>query len=197
MQAVPHEAGVDEAGCGSLIGDLVAAAVVLPCDYDTTGLNDSKKLSEKKRNAMGRKLRDEVSFGVGKVSSSEIDEHGLAWARRVVFTRALDALVQKDTPTSIVVDGTGFFDGFGNIAAWKLEAKADSLYASVAAASIIAKTERDFDIEKLCDHYPDFAEKYGWRSNKGYPAAAHKNGIRNHGITPFHRRCFAPCKTCS
>tara|TARA_B110001450_G_scaffold238724_1_gene245968 strand:- start:478 stop:1098 length:621 start_codon:yes stop_codon:yes gene_type:complete len=197
MQAVPHEAGVDEAGCGSLIGDLVAAAVVLPCDYDTTGLNDSKKLSEKKRNAMGQKLRNEVSFGVGKVSREEIDANGLAWARRVVFTRALDALVQINTPASIVVDGTGFFDGFGDIAAWKLEAKADSQYASVAAASIIAKTERDLDIQKLCDAYPEFAGKYGWRNNKGYPALVHKNGIRDHGITSFHRRSFAPCKACS
>ena len=197
MRAVPHEAGVDEAGCGSLIGDLVAAAVILPRDYDTTGLNDSKKLSEKKRSAMGRKLRTEVSFGVGKVTSAEIDEHGLAWARRVVFTRALDALVQTETPTSIVVDGTGFFDGFGDVAAWRLEAKADSQHASVAAASIIAKTQRDSDVDRLCDDYPDLAEKYGWRSNKGYPAVVHKNGIRDHGITPFHRRSFAPCKTCS
>lgn len=197
MLAVPHEAGVDEAGCGSLIGDLVAAAVILPENYDTIGLNDSKKLSEKRRAALGAKLRDEVTFGLGKISNKEIDTHGFGWARRAVFLRALHALDQKRTPSSIVVDGTGFFDGFKDVSDWKLEARADAQYASVAAASIIAKTERDMDIHRLCDSHPELAERYGWRSNKGYPAKAHKTGIETHGITQFHRRSFGPCKICS
>ena len=198
MAAVPHEAGVDEAGCGSLMGDLVAAAVILPKTYDTAGLDDSKKLSEKKRDAIGTKLRREVAtIGIGKISREEIDAHGLGWARRAVFERALDALSEKEIAISIVVDGTGFFDGYNSISDWKLEARADSLYASVAAASIIAKTERDADIVRICDAHPEMAEQYGWRSNKGYPAPAHKKGIQMFGITEFHRRSFAPCKTFS
>lgn len=199
LAPVAHEAGVDEAGCGALIGDLVAAAVILPVGYDTSGLDDSKKLSEKKRALLGEKLRADVIFGIGKISPQEIDKHGFAWARRTVFKRALDALAEKTPPASIlsiIVDGTGFFDGYRSIE-WKLEARADARYASVAAASIIAKTERDADILQVCDANPELAEKYGWRSNKGYPAAAHKQGIAAFGTTEFHRRSFGPCKTCS
>ena len=194
MFAVAHEAGVDEAGCGALIGDLVAAAVILPAGYDTSDLNDSKKLSEKKREAIASTLRREVFFGVGKISRDEIDARGLGWARRAVFLRALDALTDKATPSSIVVDGTGFFDGYKSIADFKVEPRADSRYASVAAASIIAKTERDADIRHLCDLHPEMALRFGWRSNKGYPSRAHKAALQEFGVTEFHRLCFAPCR---
>ena len=191
MLVIVGEAGVDEAGCGSLMGDLVAAAVILPYGYDTTGLTDSKKISEKKRTVLGDQIRREATVGIGKITNREIDANSFAWARRAVFQRALDNL--STPPSTIVVDGTGFFDGYADIP-FVLEPRADAKYASVAAASIVAKTERDKDVLQLCDANPVWAEAFGWRQNKGYPSKMHMNALQSLGPTSYHRLCFAPCK---
>ena len=129
LSIVVDEAGVDEAGCGSLIGPLVAAAVILPEHFDTTGLNDSKKLSKKKRDNLFAKIKEVAAVGVGIVTLDEINKEPFSWARRTVFMRALANLVTP--PRSIVVDGTHFFDGYENIP-FVCEAKADARHASVA-----------------------------------------------------------------
>lgn len=185
------EAGVDEAGCGSLIGDLVAAAVVLP-DGFVGVVDDSKKLSVKKRDALATQIEREARVGVGVVTRAEIDAHPFGWARRTVFLRALDALGEP-LPTSIVVDGTQFFDGYRSVP-YVLEAKADAKYASVGAASIVAKVTRDRSVHELCNAQPELAERYGWRTNMGYPTKAHRVALVAHGPSDHHRRSFRPCR---
>lgn len=191
MQVVDGEAGVDEAGCGSLIGDLVAAAVILPLGFDLAGVNDSKKLSAKRRANVYDRVMHAANVGIGRVSREEIDLRSLAWARRVVFTRALDAL--PASPPTIVVDGNGFFDGYANVP-YECLVKADSTHASVAAASIVAKVTRDAQILTLCGEEPDVADNYGWASNMGYPTKKHLDAIAAFGVTHHHRLSFAPCK---
>lgn len=187
------EAGVDEAGCGSLMGDLVAAAVILPDDFGhAAAINDSKKLSAQKREALAVQIEANARVGVGVVTSVEIDENTFAWARRAVFLRALDALGEP-LPASIVVDGTHFFDGYRGVP-HTLEAKADAKYVSVGAASIIAKVTRDRSVHKLCEAQPELADRYGWRTNMGYPTKVHRDGLACHGPSGYHRRSFGPCK---
>lgn len=192
LTVVVNEAGVDEAGCGSLIGPLVSAAVILPEQFDTTGLNDSKKLSKKKRDALFARINDAAAVGVGIVTLDEINRESFSWARRTVFTRALANLAA--TPRSIVVDGTHFFDGYDDIP-FKCEAKADATHASVAAASIVAKCTRDEMVKNVCAANQESAERYGWMTNMGYPTKAHKDAIREHGCTPYHRIKFSPCRS--
>lgn len=186
------EAGVDEAGCGSLMGDLVAAAVMLPDGFDGV-VNDSKKLSAKKREALATQIEKTARVGVGVVTRAEIDANTFAWARRAVFLRALAALGEP-LPASIVVDGTQFFDGYRDVP-FVLEAKADAKYASVGAASIVAKVTRDRSVLGLCDAQPELAKRYGWRTNMGYPTKAHRDALASHGPSEHHRRSFGPCKT--
>jgi ribonuclease HII len=191
MQVVEYEAGVDEAGCGSLIGNLVAAAVILPKDFDLNGVNDSKKLSAKRRSNLYDRIMRSAKVGIGTVTREEIDCHSLGWARRIVFIRALDSL--QCTPGSIVIDGNGFFDGYNNVP-FECVVKADSTHASVAAASIVAKVTRDAQIHALCQSESQIAETYGWVSNMGYPTRQHINAIRANGTTLYHRMSFAPCR---
>ena len=189
---VPEEAGVDEAGCGSLVGPLVAAAVVLPHDFDASGLNDSKKLSKTKRVALFQRVAAQAAVGIGVVSLDEINAQPFGWARRAVFARALSNLPSR--PATIVVDGTHFFDGFDGIS-YACIAKADEQYASVAAASIVAKCTRDDMVDAVCDQHPELSERYGWRKNMGYPTKQHKQALDEHGCTFFHRATFAPCRS--
>lgn len=184
-------AGVDEAGCGSLIGDLVACAVVVPNDANIEGVADSKALTAKKRQRLAETIRESCAWAVGVVTREEIDEHGLGWARRAVFTRALDALDADFS--SIIVDGSGFFSGHSG-KPYQLEPKADQKYECVAAASILAKVHRDAEVSRVCDANPEVAERYGWRSNMGYPTAAHRKALGEHGATWYHRASFSPCR---
>lgn len=195
-----RQAGVDEAGCGSLIGSLVAAAVVLPPPSPvgsnttwTAALRDSKRLSAARRAALAEEVRRRTDVGVGRVLATEIDAHGLAWARRTVFQRALAALPAP--PDAVLVDGNGFFDGCAADPAtpFRLQPKADGAYANVAAASIVAKEARDALVRDFCATHPVEASLYGWVSNKGYPTAAHKSAILSQGVTDVHRRSFQPC----
>ena len=191
MQVIVEQAGVDEAGCGALMGDLVASAVILPSHFDTGCLADSKKLTPARRERAFAVIQREARVGIGRVSVEELNQHPFAWARRTVFQRALDALGEP-LPTSIVVDGNGFFDGYRSVS-YECLPKADATFAAVAAASIVAKVTRDRLVDEIVSHEANLASRYQWSSNKGYPAPAHLEGLKTHGVTHHHRLQFGPC----
>lgn len=193
MLRVDGLAGVDEAGCGSLIGDLVAAAVVVPPGVEIEGLNDSKKLTPARREALHAEIVGKCHVGRGVVTLEEINVQPFGWARRTVFQRALEDLARSTTPTSIVVDGNGFFEGFRGIP-YELVVKADGKYEAVAAASIVAKVTRDADVAALAASHPELGERYKWASNHGYPTGPHLNALKEHGPSAFHRTSFRPCR---
>jgi len=177
------EAGCDEAGRGCLAGPVVAAAVILPPNFRNDILNDSKKLTEKKRYALRSIIEKEaLAWAVGVVDNKEIDEINILNASFLAMHRALDQLGKL--PDSILVDGNRF------TAYNKIEhhciVKGDGIYMSIAAASILAKTYRDDMMNKLAKEFPF----YGWDRNMGYPTKMHREGIRQHGTTPFHRMSF-------
>lgn len=189
-------AGADEAGCGTLIGELVAAAVLLPDGFDATGVKDSKKLSPKKREALCARIRAHAHVGVGVVTLEELNAASFGELRKVVFERAVKDLLRQITPAKIIIDGSGFFDGVDDIP-FECVVKADDKYACVSAASIVAKTVRDGLVAQLCEEAPEDAAKYDWLQNKGYPTKRHRDAIRQHGITRFHRIKFRPCMASS
>jgi ribonuclease HII len=177
------EAGCDEAGRGCLAGPVVAAAVILPRNFKHPILNDSKQLSPGTREM----LRDEiinsaVAWNVAFVDNIEIDEMNILRASIKAMHLALDGL--KRTPQFILVDGNSFYP-YKNIG-HKTIIKGDSLYFSIAAASVLAKTFRDEYMERIHSEFPD----YGWNSNKGYATKFHRSAILKNGITPYHRRTF-------
>jgi ribonuclease HII len=177
------EAGCDEAGRGCLAGSVYAAAVILPPDYDNAMLNDSKKLSEQRRYRLRDEiLRDAVAWAVGVVTPEEIDRINILRASFLAMHRALDQLTVR--PEAIIVDGNRFTPyhdlPFTTIV------KGDGKYQSIAAASILAKTFRDDYMNRLAGEYP----YYDWQRNKGYPTPAHREGIRVHGISPYHRKSY-------
>ena len=177
------EAGCDEAGRGCLAGSVFAAAVIFPPDYHNPDLNDSKKLSEKKRYALREVVeRDALAWAVGVVTPNEIDKINILNASILAMHRALDQLQPR--PEAIIVDGNRFRPyhdiPFATIV------KGDGKYLSIAAASILAKTYRDDYMLKLANEYP----QYDWKDNKGYPTRAHREAIRQFGITPYHRKSF-------
>lgn len=177
------EAGCDEAGRGCLAGPVYAAAVILPHGFKSDLLNDSKQLSEKKRYALREVIeREAVAWAVGIVDNEEIDRINILRASILAMHRALDRL--KVRPEEIIVDGNRFKPY--NDLPYTTIVKGDGKYMSIAAASILAKTYRDDCMKKLHTEYP----AYHWDSNKGYPAAAHRQAIREHGTTPYHRMTF-------
>ena len=187
------EAGCDEAGRGCLAGPVYAAAVILPKDFKSDLLNDSKQLSEKKRYALREVIeREAVAWAVGIVSNEEIDKMNILRGSILAMHRALDGL--KIRPEEIIVDGNRFKPyappllggGRGEALPYTTIVKGDGKYMSIAAASILAKTYRDDCMKKLHEEYP----AYHWDSNKGYPAPAHRQAIREHGTTPYHRMTF-------
>lgn len=176
-------AGVDEAGRGCLAGPVVAAAVVLPPAHRIDGLNDSKALSAERRAALAEAIRREaVAVGVGTCSPREIDELNILWAAMEAMRRAADACAPA--ADFLLVDGNRAFPK----PAWPLETlvKGDARSQSIAAASIIAKTERDARMRRLHAAHPH----YGWDTNVGYPTKAHYAALAQHGPTPHHRRSF-------
>ena len=182
-------AGCDEAGAGPGFGNLVASAVVLTSDIK--GLTDSKKLSEKKRKMFFNQIIESCIYGIGVVTNKEIDEHGLAWARRIVFHRALDDMMTRtsELPVHIIVDGT-IFDSWRNVQ-YECKPKADLTDACVSAASIVAKVTRDQSIYDLCQENPWLDERYNLKSNKGYLSdKKHKEGLREYGLTAWHRHSY-------
>ena len=177
------EAGCDEAGRGCLAGPVYAAAVILPPDYHNDLLNDSKQLSEKKRDQLRSIIeRDAVSWAVGIVDNQEIDQINILNASILAMHRALDQLTV--CPQEIIVDGNRFRP-YRDIPHTTI-VKGDGKYMSIAAASILAKTYRDECMLALHQQYP----QYHWDSNKGYPAPVHRQAIRLHGTTPYHRLTF-------
>lgn len=177
------EAGCDEAGRGCLAGSVFAAAVILPPDYENELLNDSKKLTDRKRKQLREIIEhDAVDWAVGIVEPGEIDEINILNASILAMHRALDQL--KVRPEAMIVDGNRF-KPYRNLP-YTTIVKGDGKYLSIAAASILAKTYRDDYMDRLAEDYP----QYDWKSNKGYPTKKHRQAIRECGITPFHRRSF-------
>ena len=177
------EAGCDEAGRGCLAGSVYAAAVILPPDYQNPDLNDSKKLTDKKRKALREQIeRDAVAWAVGVVTPEEIDKINILNASFLAMHRALDQL--KVRPEAIIVDGNRFTP-YKDLP-YTTIVKGDGKYMAIAAASILAKTYRDDYMDALAEEYP----YYDWKSNKGYPTKKHRQGIREHGISPYHRKSY-------
>jgi ribonuclease HII len=177
------EAGVDEVGRGCLAGPVVAAAVILPPDYQHPLLNDSKKLSRKQRELLREDiLRDAVAWAIGEASPAEIDEVNILNATYIAMHRALQQLAQE--PEYLLVDGNRF-KPYREVP-FSCMVKGDGRYLAIAAASILAKTYRD---KLMCDLAAVYAY-YGWEQNAGYPTKQHRDGIALHGATEHHRQSF-------
>lgn len=177
------EAGCDEAGRGCLAGSVYAAAVILPKDYDNPLLNDSKKLTEKRRKVLRDQIvRDAVAWAVGVVTPEEIDRINILNASFLAMHRALDQLTIR--PEAVIVDGNRF-KPYHDLP-YTTIVKGDGKYQSIAAASILAKTFRDEYMDSIANEYP----YYDWQKNKGYPTKAHREGIREHGPSPYHRMSY-------
>lgn len=177
------EAGCDEAGRGCLAGSVYAAAVILPADYENAELNDSKKLTARKRNELRQVIeRDAVAWAVGIVTPEEIDKINILNASFLAMHRALDAL--KVRPEAVIVDGNRF-KPYRDLPHATI-VKGDGKYLSIAAASILAKTWRDEYMERIAQEHP----QYDWTSNKGYPTRRHREAIRRFGVTPYHRMSY-------
>ena len=177
------EAGCDEAGRGCLAGSVYAAAVILPPDYQNELLNDSKKLTAKRRYALREEIeRDAIAWAVGIVTPEEIDKINILNASFLAMHRALDQL--KVRPEAVIVDGNRF-KPYQDLPSTTI-VKGDGKYLSIAAASILAKTYRDDYMLSLAEEYP----QYDWQSNMGYPTKKHRQAIREHGITPYHRKSY-------
>lgn len=177
------EAGCDEAGRGCLAGPVVAAAVILPQGYDFAELNDSKKLTEKKRIQLREIIiRDALSYGVGVVTAAEIDKINILNASFLAMHRAIDQL--KPRPEMLLIDGNKFnpYKGIKHVCIVGGDAK----YQSIAAASILAKTTRDAMMEEYDKQFP----MYNWRKNKGYPTMEHKLAVAEYGTCELHRKTF-------
>ena len=177
------EAGCDEAGRGCLAGAVYAAAVILPTDFKNELLNDSKQLTEKQRYALREVIEKEaLAWAVGVVSPEEIDKINILNASFLAMHRAVDQLNVR--PQHLLIDGNRF-KKYRDLPHTTV-VKGDGKYMSIAAASILAKTYRDDYMLRLHEEYP----VYRWDSNKGYPAKAHREAIRRHGVTPYNRMSY-------
>ena len=177
------EAGCDEAGRGCIAGPVFAAAVILSPRMNHPELNDSKRLSGAKRQELrGWIEREALAWAVAHVHEKEIDEINILNASFLAMHRALDQL--EHVPTHVLVDGNRF-KPYGHIPHTCI-VRGDGIFASIAAASILAKTHRDEYMLSLHQQFP----AYGWSSNKGYPTRAHREAVHTHGPTPHHRRSF-------
>ena len=177
------EAGCDEAGRGCIAGPVFAAAVILPSGFQEPRLNDSKLLSTSQREQLREVVEQEaLAFGIGVVNEQEIDEINILNASFLAMHRALSLL--KIQPGHLIIDGNRF-KPYGKVAHTCI-VKGDGKYASIAAASILAKTHRDEFMIGLHQDYP----VYGWDRNRGYPTQAHRKALLEHGPSPHHRRSF-------
>jgi len=177
------EAGCDEVGRGCLAGPVVAAAVILPKSYQHELLTDSKQLTREERHLLQADIeRDAMAWAIAEVSSTEIDKINILNASFKAMHRALDQLAIR--PQFLLIDGNRF-NPYGDLK-FECVIKGDATYLSIAAASILAKNYRDSLMESLALQYPG----YSWETNVGYPTEEHREGIRNLGITPFHRKTF-------
>ncbi len=185
MHADLVEAGCDEAGRGPLAGPVFAAAVILPKDFYHPRLNDSKKMSAKDRELLRDIIEKQaLAWAVVEVSAQEIDEMNILWASVEGMHRAIRKLAVR--PEFILVDGNRFkpVDGIP----YETVVHGDATYASIAAASVLAKTYRDDRMRQLAQEYP----QYGWERNMGYPTHEHIEAIKKWGYSPYHRKSFHP-----
>ncbi|WP_299549477.1 ribonuclease HII [Seonamhaeicola sp.] len=177
------ECGTDEAGRGCLAGPVTAAAVILPKDFENSVLNDSKQLSEKKRDLLKSVIESRsLTFGVAHIFQEEIDSINILNASILAMHKSIDKL--NVTPEFIIVDGNKF-KPYKDIPSETI-IKGDGKYLSIAAASILAKTHRDLYMSKIHEEYP----MYNWKQNKGYPTKEHREAIKKYGITKYHRKSF-------
>ncbi len=186
LQYDPPVAGIDEAGRGPWAGPVVAAAVVLDPESIPEGLNDSKKLSGKRRAILFDEISARATVGVGIGPVREIDTIGIARANDLAMCRAVAAL--PAAPAFLLIDGNWVPRDLALPA--RAIPKGDGLSLSIAAASIIAKVTRDRIMAELAEAHPG----YGWETNQGYGTAAHKAGLERLGVTPHHRRSFRPIR---
>ena len=180
------EAGCDEAGRGPLAGPVYAAAVILPPDFYHPLLNDSKQMSEKAREELRPIIeREAVAWAVEAVSAQEIDQLNILWASVTGMQRAVLRL--EPAPEFLLIDGNKFRP-FGpySMQHYRTVVHGDATFASIAAASVLAKTYRDDFMRQLAQEYP----QYGWERNMGYPTPEHIEAIRRYGYTPWHRMSF-------
>jgi ribonuclease HII len=177
-------AGVDEVGRGPLIGDVVTAAVILDPARPIAGLMDSKKLTEKKREALAKEIQEKaLAWSVARASHEEIDALNILQASLLAMKRAVEALSIQ--PEYVLVDGN-------KLPKWHYQAEAvvkgDSRVAAISAASILAKVQRDSEMLTMHERYPG----YGFAAHKGYPTVQHLAALHSLGVTPYHRRSYAP-----
>lgn len=179
-------AGVDEVGRGPLVGAVVTAAVILDPANPIEGLADSKKLTEKKRNALYDEIKEKaLCWAIGRAEPEEIDELNILWATMKAMERAVAGL--SITPDMVLIDGNRCPK---LPMASQAVIKGDSLVQEISAASILAKVTRDKEMEELDKLYPD----YGFAKHKGYPTVFHMEKLALLGATPYHRKSFAPVK---
>ncbi|WP_108809643.1 ribonuclease HII [Sphingorhabdus sp. Alg231-15] len=176
-------AGIDEAGRGPLAGPVVAAAVILPDGHKIQELDDSKKLTAKKRAMLETEILEKTIYNIALCDQSEIDSINILQATMTAMTRAAEGLSQE--PDHILVDGN-------RLPQWSFQAQAviggDAIHPCISAASILAKEYRDRMMIAAAEKYPE----YGWERNKGYGTAEHMAALRKYGPTPLHRKSFAP-----
>jgi ribonuclease HII len=177
------EAGCDEVGRGCLSGPVTAAAVILPPDYANEWINDSKKLSKSNRERLTEEIKSEaLAWAISSASVEEIDEFNILNASFIAMNRAIDNLKVK--PEYLLIDGNRFHPVHD--IPFECIIKGDGKFASIAAASILAKTYRDDLMASLAKQYPG----YGWEQNVGYPTKLHRMGIKKLGPSPLHRKSF-------
>ena len=184
MYRTEYVAGVDEVGRGPLAGDVVTAAVILNPEKPISGLNDSKKLSAKKREQLFDAIQEKaLSWSIARASVVEIDQLNILQASLLAMTRAVDSLSIQ--PEHVLVDGN-------KIPQWAYQAEAvvkgDARVEAIGAASILAKVTRDREMVAYEKEYPG----YGFAKHKGYPTQLHRDAIQALGVTPIHRRSYAP-----
>lgn len=178
-------AGVDEAGRGPLCGPVYAAAVILDPARPIAGLNDSKRLSEKKREALALLIREHaIAWAIGIASVEDIDRLNILHASMLAMRRAIEGL--RVVPLEALIDGNRVPTGLAMPA--RAIIGGDALEQAISAASILAKTDRDHEMMRLAQQYP----QYGITRHKGYPTPEHLAALRVHGPSPIHRRSFAP-----
>ena len=175
-------AGVDEVGRGCLAGPVFAAAVILNNKINTKNIKDSKKIPFKKRILLSKYIKKNSIYAIGSASVKEIDKINILQASILAMHRAIDSL--SVCPEFIIVDGNKF-NPYKEIAHTTI-VKGDAKFMSIAAASVLAKTHRDFLMNTLHEEFP----YYNWKKNKGYPTKEHRAGILKHGVSIYHRKTF-------
>lgn len=180
-------AGTDEAGRGPLVGSVVAAAVILDPERPIIGLNDSKKLTEKKREKLFIEIQEKaLAWAIAESSAQEIDELNILQASLLAMRRAVEALSVQ--PEHVLIDGNKLVKGLSM--SCEAVIGGDAIHPEISAASILAKVTRDHQMVELDAQYP----QYGFAKHKGYPTKAHFEAIAEHGVIDQHRRSFGPVR---